>query len=130
MNAEDQTTERQCFFLDGRGGIYSGDNKLSFESTPPPVWENLDYRNPETYKILVEESGDYPGYQVIDGRLDFVEPDRHGQLFSPVLDYDDDELAYASTLLTPVGNADKCGMKPVSVISGIRQKISIFPPQS
>ena len=44
--------------------------------------------------------------------------------------YDDDELAYASTLLTPVGNADKCGMKPVSVISGIRQKISIFPPQS
>lgn len=55
MNAEDQTTERQCFFLDGRGGIYSGDNKLSFESTPPPVWENLDYRNPETYKILVED---------------------------------------------------------------------------
>ena len=56
------------------------------------------------YKILVEESGDYPGYQVIDGRLDFVEPDRHGQLFSPVLDYDDDELAEFRQLISSVWN--------------------------
>lgn len=55
MNAEDQTTERQCFFLDGKGGIFSGDNKLTPENQIPPVWENLDYRNPETYKILVED---------------------------------------------------------------------------
>ena len=56
------------------------------------------------YKILVEESGDYPGYQVTDGQLEFVEPDRHGQLYSPTLLYDADELAEFRRLIRSVWN--------------------------
>lgn len=56
------------------------------------------------YKILVEESGAYPGYQVVNGRLDFVEPDRNGQLVSPMLNYDSDELAEFRRLIRSVWN--------------------------
>ena len=56
------------------------------------------------YKLLVENSGDFQGYRVVSGSLDFVEPDRNGYFYSPETDYSDVDMDEFIQLLTSVWN--------------------------
>ena len=54
------------------------------------------------YKLLVEASGQYPGYHIVSGQLDFIEPDSNGQLHSPMLAYDEIDMEDFKKLLRSV----------------------------
>lgn len=54
------------------------------------------------YKLLVEASGQYPGYHIVSGQLDFIEPDSNGQLHSPMLVYDEIDMEDFKKLLRSV----------------------------
>ena len=56
------------------------------------------------YKLLVENSGDFQGYRVVSGSLDFVEPDRNGYFYNPETDYSDVDMDEFIQLLTSVWN--------------------------
>ena len=54
------------------------------------------------YKLLVEASGQYPGYHIVSGQLDFIEPDSNGHLHSPTLVYDEIDMEDFKKLLRSV----------------------------
>ena len=56
------------------------------------------------YKLLIEKSGQFEGYRVISGQLDFVEPDRDGNLFRPTTDYSDIDMTEFTRLVRSVWN--------------------------
>lgn len=55
MTQKLQSAEKLHFCLDGKGGIYTGEESFSDIDQNIPFWENLDYKNPDTYKTLVED---------------------------------------------------------------------------
>ena len=56
------------------------------------------------YKLLVEGSHSFKGYSVSAGRLEFVEPDEHGQLHQLKLTFNDAEVERTRQLLEAVWN--------------------------
>lgn len=54
------------------------------------------------YKLLIEGSHTYRGYQVTKGRIEFVEPDTEGRIHHLELTFKDDELGYVKHLLQAV----------------------------
>ncbi|MDN5275887.1 MAG: uvrD [Candidatus Saccharibacteria bacterium] len=54
------------------------------------------------YKLLLEGSRDYGTYEVKGGILEFVEPDKTGEVRSLILQYDDDELERYKRLIGAV----------------------------
>lgn len=59
------------------------------------------------YKILIEGSNTYKGYQVASGRLEFVEPDANGTINSLRLDFKEDEVERTKQLLLAMWNCVK-----------------------
>jgi DNA helicase-2/ATP-dependent DNA helicase PcrA len=51
------------------------------------------------YKLLIEGSHTFKGYTVIEGRLEFIEPDQEGKVHSLPLSFNTDELARTKRLL-------------------------------
>jgi DNA helicase-2/ATP-dependent DNA helicase PcrA len=45
------------------------------------------------YKLLIENSGQFTGYTVTGGRIEFVEPDERGEILLLDYDYSDDKIA-------------------------------------
>jgi len=58
----------------------------------------------DVYKLLVESSARYRGYQVEQGVIEFVEPDENGQINRLELDYTADEQDQTTKLITSVWN--------------------------
>lgn len=54
------------------------------------------------YKLLIEGSHSFAGYAVQGGRLEFIEPDEHGQLHQLELRYTDEEVERTRQLLQAV----------------------------
>ncbi len=54
------------------------------------------------YKLLVENSRDWSTYTVTHGRLQFVEPDEHGDIVMLELEFDSDEISTFATLVNTV----------------------------
>ena len=51
------------------------------------------------YKFLIEDSRDYANYRVTNGRIDFIAPDDHGNIYSLELEFNDDEAAKIKQLI-------------------------------
>lgn len=56
------------------------------------------------YKLLIEGSHSYAGYTVNTARLEFIEPNRHGQIQSLILEFDSAEMNRIKQLLCAVWN--------------------------
>lgn len=56
------------------------------------------------YKLLIENSGQFTGYTVTGGRIEFVEPDERGEILLLDYDYSDDKIAEFSQLVSAVWN--------------------------
>lgn len=62
------------------------------------------------YQLLVSQSGQYPGYQVVSGQLDFIEPSNDGNILSPTIIYAneniDDFIKLISSVWSHIINLD------------------------
>lgn len=54
------------------------------------------------YKLLIEGSHSYAGYKVIEGRLEFIEPDRDNRINHLSLHFDDSEMTRTKQLIQVV----------------------------
>lgn len=54
------------------------------------------------YKLLIEGSHTFRGYRVLQGRVEFIEPDAEGKIYTLDLTYTDEELARTKRLISAV----------------------------